>query len=155
MSKSTSAISTRAKIFRVSFIILLLPALVTAGWFGYNIYQLSEKRAELKRDYSEANAIYNGLLSVDIWRDHITEIVSLQIEDFELNKMQQDTMRKEINKILNAMITQADEMINEKQEKLKGKVAVNYQPGPSFSPKLFSSFAPNAVPILLIGCFPG
>jgi hypothetical protein len=110
-------------LFRILFITALLPALVFAGWWGYGIYDFSQKRAELKSDYSEVNDIYNGLLSVDIWRDHITEIVSLQIEDFELSGMQQDTLRKEINKILNALITQADQMINEKQKKFKGKVA--------------------------------
>jgi hypothetical protein len=110
-------------LFRLLFILFLLPVLASAGWWGYGIYDFSKKRAELKSDYSEVNDIYNGLLSVDIWRDHITEIVSYQIEEFELSGMQQDTLRKEINKILNALITQADQMINEKQRKFKGKVA--------------------------------
>jgi hypothetical protein len=123
MNKASPGYPAKQKVFRILFIILLLPALAFAGWLGYNIYTLSEKRAELKRDYSEVNDIYNGLLSVNIWRDNITEIVSLQIEGFELNKMQQDTMRKEINKILHALVSQADQMINEKQKKLKGKVA--------------------------------
>ena len=62
------------------------------------------------------------MLSVDRWRDNITDIVNTQIEQFQFSEMQQDSLRGEINKILNALITQADEMINEKQKKLGGKI---------------------------------
>src|SRR5688500_17717927 len=123
MNDIPSKYSHKKLLYRGLFIVFLLPALAFAGWWGYGIYAFSEKRAEIKSDYSEVNDLYNGLLSVDIWRDHITEIVTYQIDEFQLSGMQEDTLRKEINKILNALISQANEMVNEKQKKFKGKVA--------------------------------
>jgi hypothetical protein len=112
----------KQKIYRILFILVLLPLLVLVGWCGYTIYNISQERAELKKDYSDLNNIQYGLLSVDRWRDDITEIVSTQIQQFELSGMQEDTLKKEINKILNALITQAEDMINEKQKNIGGKL---------------------------------
>nr|MBA3285716.1 paraquat-inducible protein A [Nitrosopumilus sp.] len=112
----------REKIFRLLFILALLPVLAYAGWCGYNIKKLSVERSLLKKHYSELNNIQHGLLSVDRWRTDITEIVATQINEFELSKEQQDDMKKEINVILNKLITQADEMINEKQKSVGGKL---------------------------------
>jgi paraquat-inducible protein A len=122
MNNSPVKYSVKEKIFRILFILVLLPVAGYAGWCGYTIYNLSAERAALKKDYSEVNNIQYGLLSVDRWRDNITEIVSAQIEDFELSGMQEDTLKKEINKILNALISQADEMINEKQKNIGSKL---------------------------------
>jgi len=114
--------SLKQKTFRALFILTLLPVVAFAGWCGYLIYEHSLERTELKNDFAEINNIQYGLLSVDRWRDNIQEIVNKQIEDFELSGVQEDTLKTEINKILNALITQADDMINEKQKNLGGKV---------------------------------
>lgn len=109
-------------LFRILIIICLLPLLAYTIWCSYNIYLLSQKRAELKKDYSAVNNIQYGLLSVDRWRDNITEIVNDKIDEFSLTKKQEKDLKKEINSTLNALITQADGMMNEKQTKLKGKL---------------------------------
>ena len=114
--------TTKDKILRVFFILCLLPVLVYTGWCGYTIYNLAQERAVLKKDYSEVNNIKYGILSVDKWRDNILEIINIQIEEFEFSDNQQDTLKSEINKILNALITQADEVINEKQKHVGGKL---------------------------------
>ena len=121
MRKSESY-NQKEKIFRILLILFILPLILLSGWFGYTIYKLSSERAQLKKDYSEVNNIKHGILSVDKWRDDIIEIVSNQIDDFELSGMQQDTLLSEINKILNKLISQADEMINEKQKNIGGKL---------------------------------
>ena len=114
--------TVKEKIFRIVFILFILPPVGVAGWCGYTIYNLSAERAALKKDYSTVNNIQYGLLSVDRWRDYITDIVTCQIEEFQFSGMQQDTLKKEINKILNALITQADEMMNEKQKNVGNKL---------------------------------
>ena len=121
MRKSESY-NQKEKIFRILLILFILPLILLSGWFGYTIYNLSSERAQLKKDYSEVNNIKHGILSVDKWRDDIIEIVSNQIDDFELSDMQEDTLKSEINKILNKRISQADEMINEKQKNIGGKL---------------------------------
>ena len=114
--------TVKEKIFRILFILALIPVLLFAGWCSYTIQKLSKERSLLKTEYSKLNNIQNGILSVDRWSKDISEIVSTQIKDFELSKEQQADMKKEINVILNALITQADEMINEKQKNVGGKL---------------------------------
>ncbi|HKR03554.1 MAG TPA: paraquat-inducible protein A [Bacteroidia bacterium] len=112
----------KEKILRIVFILVILPFAGFAGWCGYTIYNLSAERAVLKKDYSDVNNIQHGLLSVNKWRDNITEIVNTQIDEFEFSGDQQDTLKREVNKILNALITQAEDMINEKQKSVGGKL---------------------------------
>jgi len=112
----------KQKVFRLLLIIAMLPVVAYTAWLGYNMYLTSRQRVVLKNDYAELNNIQYGLLSVDKWRDNITEIVNDQIQHFEFSENQEDTLKKEINKILNALITQAVEMINEKQKNVGAKI---------------------------------
>ncbi len=112
----------RQQFFRVLFLLAFLPVIFYAYQCGRNIYTYSQQRAQLKHDYSEANSIVNGLLSVDRWRDNIASIVMTQINEFTLTQAQEDTLRVEINKILNNMISQADSMINQRQTSIGGKL---------------------------------
>jgi hypothetical protein len=112
----------KIKILRALFVLCMLTLIVYAGTCSYHIYQLSKQRAELQNDYSEVNNISYGLLSVNRWRDNITEIVDKQIEGFSFSKKQEQDLKKEIDATLNALITKVHEMINEKQTDLKGKV---------------------------------
>jgi hypothetical protein len=107
---------------RILLVLLFIPVLAFAGWCGYNIRQLSEQRADIKRDYSELNNITYGLLSVDAWRDHITEIVVEKIQNFNFSPDQEAALRTEISAVLNALVTQADVMINEKQTRIDKKI---------------------------------
>jgi hypothetical protein len=110
------------RIYQVLLIFLLSPVLACAVWCGINIDRLSEQRKTLKQDYAELNNIQYGLLSVNAWRDNITSIVSGQIKEFDLNKNQEKLLKVQLNAILNAMITQASNMVNEKQKTLGGKI---------------------------------
>lgn len=107
---------------RILLVVLITPLLVFSGWCGYTILQLSKQRAAIKNDYSELNNIQYGLLSVDAWRDHITEIVTQQIQSFSFSPQQEAALRKEIDNILNALVTQAQRMMNQKQDRLDKKV---------------------------------
>ena len=113
MSKSLS---------QLILIILLIPVLGCAVWCGLGIKHLSDERKTIKQDYADLNNIQYGLLSVDAWRDHITMIVSEQIRDFQFNKDQEAVLKVQLNTILNAMVTQANDMVNEKQKTLKAKI---------------------------------
>ena len=112
----------RQKIYKFLFALLLTPILGLAVWCGMTIDQLSDERKAIKQDYAELNNIQYGLLSVNAWRDHITLIVTEQIQEFEFNKEQEKVLKIQLNAILNSVITQANGMINEKQKTLKGKL---------------------------------
>lgn len=93
-----------------------------AAWSGYQAYQLSKKRAEIKGDYALMNNITYGLLSVNAWRDHLINIVSCRIDEFEFTPEQEKALNLEIAQVLHAVIDKADSMVDLKQKTLGGKI---------------------------------
>jgi len=112
----------KEKIYRVLLVLFFVPVLVFAGYCALNIHRLSTEREELKKDYSTVNNIEYGLLSVVAWRDYISEIVSTQIHTFQLTRPEEDSLKHEINNVLNALIDQADSMAMQKQTSIGGKI---------------------------------
>jgi len=99
--------------------LFLLPTLAFAGWCAYTVHTQTSQSKLIKKDYAEVNNLHRGLLSADVWRDSVTSIINEQIQDFELSKEQSDTLVAEVNHLLNALVTEVDEMANEKQKGLK------------------------------------
>ena len=96
--------------------------LIMAGYSGYQVYQLSMRRAALKKDYSRLNNITYGLLSVNAWRDHLVKVVTNRIDDFEFTSEQEAAVKVEISHVLHAIIDKADSMLQLKQKSLGGKI---------------------------------
>ena len=110
------------RLYNFLLVLALTPILGFAIWCGCNIYKFSAERTVIKKDYSEINNIRYGLLSIDSWRDNVIDIVNSQIHDFNLSDPQRDTLKTELNKILNSLVTQAMAMVNEKQKTFGGKI---------------------------------
>lgn len=109
-------------IYKFLLVLLLLPFIAFSLWCGINIHALTKDRAELKKDYSELNNIQHGLLSVDAWSAHVKEIVNDQIDSFDFNDVQEDTLKAQLNKILNSVITKANTMVNQKQTSIDKRI---------------------------------
>lgn len=109
-------------LYQFLLVIFLLPVLGYAIWCGNDIRNLSRERAIVKRDYSELNNIQHGLLSVDAWKGNLMDIINTQINEFQFSEKQEDTLRVELNKILNSLVTKAVGIVNKKQTTFKGKV---------------------------------
>lgn len=107
---------------RAFLMFFLIPLLLLAAWSGIKIYELSNMRAEVKKDYSTLNNITYGLLSVNSWRDHLINVVTHRIDDFEFTKEQEDTLKLEIETVLHAVINKAGHMVDQKQKTIKGKI---------------------------------
>lgn len=107
---------------RSLLMLFLIPLLLLAAWSGLKIYELSNMRAEVKKDYSTLNNITYGLLSVNSWRDHLINVVTHRIDDFEFTKEQEDTLKLEIETVLHAVINRADKLVDQKQKTIKGKI---------------------------------
>lgn len=107
---------------RISIIVLMIPFVLLAAMWGKEIYTLSELRAGLKKDFSKLNSIEYGLLSADKWSDNIAEIVATQIDEFRLKAGQEKQLQVALDKILNALITQGEEMMDEKQKGFGNKI---------------------------------
>lgn len=96
--------------------------LAIAIWSGLQVHRLSDERAEIKKDYSVLNNITYGLLSVNAWRDHIVNVVTKRIDDFEFTTEQDKALKYEVSQILHAVINKADSLVDRKQKSLGGKL---------------------------------
>ena len=91
-------------------------------WSGTQVYNFSEERAEIKKDYSVLNNITFGLLSVNAWRDHMVRVVTNRIDDFEFTPEQEKALKYEVSQVLHAVINKADSLVDRKQKSLGGKL---------------------------------
>lgn len=107
---------------RILLILLTGTLLAIAAWSSSQVYTNSSKVAEIKKDYSEINSITHGILSVNIWRDHLTSMVLNRIDDFEFTEAQEDTLVLQVANILSAGLDKGESLINEKQKGLKAKL---------------------------------
>lgn len=104
----------------VVFIVSVL--LLVAGYCGVQIHRLSQEQKSIKRDFSIINNVSNGLLSVNRWRDLVVRSVDRQIEHFQLTPAESDSLEKEIEVLLNALIDKADSIMSRPQKSLGGKI---------------------------------
>jgi len=110
------------RLYQFLLVLALTPVLIYAAWCGFNIHKYSHERAQIRKDYSELNNIQYGLLSVDAWKENIFDIVDTQIQQFEFSEQQEDTLKKELNKVLGALVNKAERVATKKQTTLKGKI---------------------------------
>lgn len=96
--------------------------LIIAAWSGVQVHEVSDARAEIKKDYSILNNITHGLLSVNAWRDHVVKVVTRRIDDFEFTPEQDKALKYEVSQILHAVINKADSLVDRKQKTLGGKL---------------------------------
>lgn len=109
--------------FKRALLILFASALlVIAAWSGLQVHELSTRRAEIKKDYSQLNNITYGLLSVNAWRDHIVRLVTNRIDDFEFTAEQEKALKQEVSQVLHAVINKADSLVEKKQKTIGGKL---------------------------------
>ena len=96
--------------------------LAIAAWSSFHVYKYSSEAAEIKKDYSELNSITHGILSVNIWKNHLTTMVLNRIDEFEFTPEQEDTLVYQVENILTAGIDKGDSLMNLKQKTIKGKL---------------------------------
>lgn len=96
--------------------------LLIAGWSSYSVHKYSSEVAEIKRDYSELNSITYGIMSVNIWRDHLTKMVLNRIDEFEFTEAQEDTLVFQVENILTAGIDKGANLLDQKQKGIKAKL---------------------------------
>lgn len=107
---------------RLFLLIFLITLVAITAWAGWRVYDISQRRAEIKKDYAVLNNITYGLLSVNAWRDHLVRVVTRRIDDFEFSKGEEDTLKYEIEQVLHAVVNKADNLMEKKQKSVKGKI---------------------------------
>lgn len=107
---------------RILLILFAGGLLGIAAWSSYHLYIYSSEAAEIKKDYSELNSITHGLMSVNIWRDHLTNMLLNRIDEFEFTTEQEDTLVFQVENILTAGIDKGAGLIDQKQKGIKAKL---------------------------------
>lgn len=118
-----TAATTRFNITKIILILGLSALLITQGFFGYRLHELSKKQEQLKHDYAAMNSISLGLFSIEQWQDKIETIVSRQVRNLDLTTKQRRELQKEIEGVIIALIDKAEALITEpKKKSLRGKL---------------------------------
>jgi hypothetical protein len=91
-------------------------------YFGYRISTLSRQQEQLKSDYSVANNITFGILSVDQWREKMAAIVDGKVTEFDMTVQQKKELQKKVEKQLNQLVDKAVGEINKPQKSIGGKL---------------------------------
>jgi hypothetical protein len=107
---------------RLTIILACIPIIFSSIYLGFKLNQFTNKRAEIKSDFSQVNDIYYGLLSVDLWEIKVEKILSNQIKNFTLTRQQDSIIQLEISEILYDAISKSQNMINENNTSFKHKV---------------------------------
>lgn len=107
---------------RLLLLLLTGTLLALAIWSSFNIYQNSARQGEIKKDYSTVNSITYGLLSVNTWKDHLTNMVMNRVDEFEFTEAQEDTLVKQVGNILTAGLDKGEALIDQKQKGVKAKL---------------------------------
>jgi hypothetical protein len=96
--------------------------LFVMGYCGYQVFTLSQRQGNIKKDYMTVNSVSFGLLSVDEWRDNIVAAAKNQIRSFKLTREQSADLKKEIEVILDSLIEKAVASIRKPQKTVGGKL---------------------------------
>lgn len=110
MSQSTS----KQRMYQRILISLLLPLVLLAAYSGYQVYHISNDRADIKDHYMEANSIMHGILNMNNWREDIKTMVETQIQEFDLTKEQDSLLRAQISDLLHEMLREAQQQVESK-----------------------------------------
>lgn len=92
------------------------------AWFGFRISTLSSQQEEVKADYSVANSITFGILSVDQWREKMAAVVDDKVNEFNMTAVQKKALQKKVEKQLNSLVDKAVAEVNKPQKSIGGKL---------------------------------
>ncbi|WP_417591024.1 paraquat-inducible protein A [Owenweeksia hongkongensis] len=122
LSSSTMNSEKKSTLKQIILVVCLIPLLALTAWWGYQVYSQSNERSDIKDDYMEANSIMHGIFSVNNWREEFKNIITNQIEEFDLTPKQDSILRVQINSLLNSMITEAKNQVKEDDKTLGKKI---------------------------------
>jgi hypothetical protein len=100
----------------------LICILIACALCGYKVHKLSGEQQQTMTDYSIMNNISFGLLSISEWRDQVVTIVGQRIQTFKLTPEQRTELKKEVEQILNTLVSEAVKKINQPTKTLGGKI---------------------------------
>lgn len=102
---------SHSSIRKTLLFVITIPLLALAAYLSYSVYQDSKLRGEIKDDNAALNSIHNGMLSVNVWKKSVINIVETQINDFELTESQDSSLHAQLTDMLRNLIDKMDSSI--------------------------------------------
>src|SRR4051812_31208252 len=94
----TFALSQRGE--RAVLLAVLVPVLTANAACGIWTLRLASQRTRIKEDFAHVNSLRNGLLSVDVWKGHLQNIVTDRITHLRFTPEQEAALRTELENVL-------------------------------------------------------
>lgn len=113
---------------QILLLVCLAPLLAAAIFLAHSVYNDSVQRSELKDDYSKINSLTYGIMSVNVWKEAVKNIVKNQIQEFELTPEQDSLLHVQLTDMIQNLIAKADSAVRANDQGVKGtlrKWAVN------------------------------
>ena len=112
----------KTRLLKILLIVGLGLLLCAEAYFGYRVYILSGQQERIKTDYSVANNITFGILSVDQWREKVAAVVDGKINEFDFSAKQRRALQDKVEQQLTQLVNQTVNEINRPQKSIGGKL---------------------------------
>lgn len=99
-------------------VILYLVITGASAYLGTKLYQNSLINKEYKKDFFKVNQIKYGLFNGENWSWQLEQIIEKRVDSFSFTPANKRVMREQISKMMNRLLTEIDEILHKKQEKL-------------------------------------
>lgn len=93
--------------------ILAVTIILVSAYFCERIVVLAAKNQTNKIEYAELNHIRYGLLSIDVWKEQISNIVLEEIDNLEFTKEHERDLKVTLERQLNVLIDKVNVRIKE------------------------------------------
>ena len=94
----------------MSRILSIILALLIVGsvYCAYELHQRSKELVTLKEDMAEVNRIGYGILSINAWKDRVSDILILKVDEFALSEGNRAGMKTTVESALNRLLDELE-----------------------------------------------
>lgn len=112
-----------SKISRTLVVALSAALIAVDVVFGIRLHAVASRRIDIKEDFSQVNSFTLGLLSVDVWKSAVQDIVTQKINDFQFSPAQEEILKNQVAQVLKALLNQADVIAQKQQGIITGSLS--------------------------------
>lgn len=108
----------KTTIINFPFLFCLIGILVITGLLGWKLRNLSHRDKQLKLDYFTVNQIKFGLLSGNRWTAQVNDLLSAEIDSFELSLKNKVLLQNQVEGILHRLLDEVEIVLSQPQKKI-------------------------------------
>lgn len=101
---------------------LYLGITAASAYLGTKLYTNSVANKEYKKDFFKVNQIKYGLFNGENWSWQVEQIIEKRVDSFSFSPQNKQVLREQIGRMMNRLLTEIDDILHTKQEKLKDNI---------------------------------